>query len=111
MGISAMAQTDEINAVKFEQGQTTDRYMLSTKPKVTFDKDFNPVINNTTTYDLALGKVRTTFEIISDETNLIMHSDGDADKLKGGKIMKVLQDGVFMIIREDNRYTITGVEE
>ena len=67
MALSAVAQVqlreDEVTAVKFEQGQTTDWYMLSTKPKVTFDKDFNPVINNATTYDLALGKVRTTFGV------------------------------------------------
>ncbi len=72
MALSAMAQVqlreDEVTAVKFEQGQTTDWYMLSTKPKVTFDQDFNPVINNNTTYDLALGKVRTTFGIPVIET-------------------------------------------
>ena len=72
MALSAVAQVqlreDEVTAVKFEQGQTTDWYMLSTKPKVTFDKDFNPVINNNTTYDLALGKVRTTFGVPVIET-------------------------------------------
>lgn len=57
MGISTMAQ--EINAVKFVQGTTTDWYLLSSHPEVTFTGD-NPVISGKI-YDLALGPVETTF--------------------------------------------------
>lgn len=41
IGISAMAQTEDINAVKFVQGQTTDWYLLNDNLQVTFDAEQN----------------------------------------------------------------------
>ena len=65
MALSAMAQVqlieDEVTAVKFVQGQTTDWYMLADNPEVTFT-DHNPVIAGKT-YDLANGEVETTFGV------------------------------------------------
>ncbi len=112
MTLSAVAQVqlreDEVTAVIFAQGETTDWYMLSTKPKVTFDKDFNPVINNTTTYDLALGKVRTYFGVPGINTALpTLPYEG---KVRKGSV-KVIENGQFRIIREGKAYMIMGVEE
>ena len=61
IGISAMAQAEDINAVKFVQGQTTDWYLLNDNLQVTFDANSNPTINGKT-YDLTLGAVETTFD-------------------------------------------------
>ena len=65
MALSAVAQVqlleDEVTAVKFVQGQTTDWYMLADNPEVTFT-DHNPVIKGKT-YDLANGDVETTFGV------------------------------------------------
>ncbi|MCQ2325514.1 MAG: DUF1542 domain-containing protein [Paludibacteraceae bacterium] len=58
--LSAGLWAQEINAVKFVQGQTTDWYLLSTNPEVTFT-DHNPVIAGKT-YDLANGNVETAFD-------------------------------------------------
>ncbi|MCQ2068046.1 MAG: hypothetical protein MJY68_02940 [Bacteroidaceae bacterium] len=54
-----MAQTEEINAVKFVQGQTIDWYLLADNPEVTFT-DHNPVISGKT-YNLTNGNVETEF--------------------------------------------------
>ena len=59
IALCAMAQTEEINAVKFVQGQTTDWYLLADNPEVTFT-DHNPVISGKT-YNLANGNVETAF--------------------------------------------------
>ena len=66
MTLCAMAQVpEEINAVKFVQNETTDWYLLSSNPEVTFDVDGNPVINGKTyTIDLSpYDGVETTFVV------------------------------------------------
>lgn len=77
MSIHAMAQAEDINAVKFVQGQTTDWYLLNTQPEVSFDASHNPVINGKT-YDLALGFVETTFGTAPADTWYTVRTDGVA---------------------------------
>lgn len=64
MSISAIAQVqlleEDFNAVRFEQGEDTDWYMLAGNPEVTFNSDSNPVIAGKT-YDLSNGDVDTYF--------------------------------------------------
>ena len=71
-----MAQTEEINAVKFVQGQTTDWYLLSTNPEVTFT-DHNPVISGKT-YDLANGNIETEFGTAPTDLWYTVRTDGTA---------------------------------
>ncbi len=75
MGMSAMAQ--EMDAVKFVQNETTDWYLLTTKPKVTFDANHNPVISGKT-YDLALSAVETTFGTAPEDIWYTVRTDGVA---------------------------------
>lgn len=74
--LCAMAQTEEINAVKFVQGQTTDWYLLSTNPEVTFT-DHNPVIAGKT-YDLANGNIETEFGTAPTDLWYTVRTDGAA---------------------------------
>ena len=76
MALCTMAQTEEINAVKFVQGQTTDWYLLSTNPEVTFNNG-NPMIAGKT-YDLANGVVETTFGNAPEDTWYTVRTDGAA---------------------------------
>ena len=74
--LCAMAQTEEINAVKFVQNETTDWYLLSSNPEVTFTNG-NPVINGKT-YDLDLGDVETVFGTAPEDTWYTVRTDGMA---------------------------------
>lgn len=74
--LCAMAQTEEINAVKFVQGQTIDWYLLSTNPEVTFT-DHNPVISGKT-YDLANGNIETEFGTAPTDLWYTVRTDGAA---------------------------------
>ena len=67
----------EINAVKFVQGQTTDWYLLADNPEVTFT-DHNPVIAGKT-YDLANGEVETMFGTAPADLWYTVREDGVAN--------------------------------
>ena len=64
IGISAMAQ--DIDAVKFVQGSTTDWYMLSSMPSVMVDG--TSITIDGKLYDLAQGEVTTTFGTAPEDT-------------------------------------------
>ena len=108
IGISAMAQ--EIDAVKFVQNGTTDWYMLSAKPKVTFDANFNPVIVGKT-YDIAQGVVKTTFGTAPIVPTILPMVNGQLNEDPEQKTLKIIRDGQFIIIREGKTYNIWGVEK
>lgn len=58
MALCAWAQAPTVDAVRFEQGGTTDWYMLSTTPKVTMGTSITIAGKS---YDLTQGEVKTTF--------------------------------------------------
>ena len=75
VGIGAMATN---NAVKLTQGQTSDVYMLSSKPKVTFDANHHPVLNGKTYNITSNGKLVSTFidyPVVGEEFD-VQYQDG-----------------------------------
>ena len=64
MALCAWAQAPTIDAVKFEQGSTTDWYLLSTTPTVTMGTSITIAGKS---YDLNQGEVKTTFGTAPEE--------------------------------------------
>lgn len=108
IGISAMAQ--EIDAVKFVQNGTTDWYMLSAKPKVTFDANFNPVIAGKT-YDIAQGTVETFFGKAPATFALSDKTAGQYATICLPKPIANVTNGVLYKISYGNIYEVHFVEE
>ena len=73
-----MAQAEEINAISATQGATTDWYLFGESSRIDVAIiDHNPVINGKT-YNLADGKVETTFGIAPIDEWVTVRTDGVA---------------------------------